>query len=307
MKEHKHILSVNTGFFVNRYTDPAQWVHQVSEVIGLKNVQFTADLINPYLPDELIDKQITKTTKELSKYGVNVTSSFTGAFTRLNNLTHPEEAFRNYYENWFYRFVDISAALGSASIGSHFGILTQPNLEDKSANKFLTNDAISRWCRIADYAAKKGINKIFWEPMSISREYGETIEKAINLNDALNDSLKEKSDIKFSMCLDVDHGDLESLNPDDIDPYAWLKKCGSNYDMVHLKQSYENKGGHWPFTTEHNLKGKIVPHKVLEAIRSTNPREVELVLELSFKERQPADRLAVKHVAESVEYWLKSI
>jgi len=303
MQDHKYQLSVNTGFLVNRFTEPSQWVKEVSDKIGINRVQFTADLINPSLPNDLIEKQTNKTKEELDRYGVSVSSTFTGAFTRLNNLTHPDNDFRDYYENWFYKFVDISSVLGSHSLGSHFGILTQPDLNDESSSKYLTDEAIKRWVKIGKYAHDKGINIIFWEPMSISREFGETIEKAILLNDALNDA----SDVKFSMCLDVDHGDLESPNPDDIDPYTWLTKCGDGYEMIHLKQSYENKGGHWPFIKEHNQQGKIIPKKVLDSIKTTPPREIELVLELSFKERQPADRLAIDHVAESVDYWNKAL
>lgn len=303
MKEHEFILSVNTGFFVNRFTDPSQWVQQVSNVIKINQVQFTADLINPSLPDNLVSKKLDDTIHELEKYNIEVSSTFTGAFTRLNNLTHPDVNFRNYYQKWFERFIDISAALGSKSIGSHFGILCQPDLDDAKKAKKLTEEAIERWNQLGLYASSKGIKKIFWEPMSISREYGETIDKAMDLNKALN----QNTDIPFSMCLDVDHGDLESHDECDIDPYSWLTRCRDSYDMVHLKQSYENKGGHWPFTAEHNKKGKIIPNKVIDSIRLTVPRKIDLVLELSFKERQPADRNALSDVAESVRYWEKAL
>ena len=303
MKEHKFELSVNTGFLVNRYTDPNYWVKEVSESIGINKVQFTADLINPSLPDELIKKKVSETKSELEIHEVEVTSTFTGAFTRLNNLTHPDEDFRDYYQNWFNKFVEISSDLGSKSMGSHFGILTQPDLDDDDSAKRLTEDAINRWVEVGKYAKELGIDTIFWEPMSISREYGETIEKAILLNNQLNDA----SDVYFSMCLDVDHGDLESPNKEDIDPYQWLSQCSDHYDMIHLKQSYENKGGHWPFTKEHNEKGKIIPDKLLKVVRQSVPRDIELVLELSFKERQPADRLSVTNVAESVEFWQESL
>lgn len=299
MNNHEYELSVNTGFLVNRYSDPSQWVKTVSEEIGIKKVQFTADLINPSLPDNLITKKLNETKDELEKYGIEVSSTFTGAFTRLNNLTHPDKDFREYYHGWFKKFVDISSFLGSQSIGSHFGILTQPDLDNHEIATSLKNEAISRWSDIGDYALEKGIRVIYWEPMSISREFGETINKALELNKELN----EKSNIKFSMCLDVDHGDLESSNPDDINPYSWIEQCSDEFDMIHLKQSYENKGGHWPFTAEHNALGKIIPDKILDTISKTLPRKIELVLELSFKERQPADRLAVHNVAESVSYW----
>jgi sugar phosphate isomerase/epimerase len=303
MHKHNFELSVNTGFLVNRYTNPSQWVKLVSEFIGIKNIQFTADLINPSLPDDLIFKKVEETKSYLKKYEVNAKSSFTGAFTRLNNLTHPDEDFRKYYLEWFKKFVDISSSLGCESIGSHFAILTQDDLNDTSRREYLTAHAVKAWQEIALYAKDKGIKNIFWEPMSISREFGETISKAILLNKELNSN----SSLPFSMCLDVDHGDLESSNPDDIDPYAWIENCNGEFSMVHLKQSYANKGGHWPFIPEHNEKGIIVPKKILQALKKTSPREIQLVLELSFKERQPADRLCADQVKQSVDFWLSSL
>ena len=50
-----------------------------------------------------------------------------------------------------------------------------------------------------------------------------------------------------------------------------------------------------------------MPHKIIDAIRETKPRDVQLVLELSFKERQPADRLAAEHVKESVSFWQNNL
>ena len=303
MKEHKFELSVNTGFLVNRYTNPDEWVPLVSEYIGINNVQFTADLINPSLPTQLIDKKIKETNEELKKHNVNVTSSFTGAFTRLNNLTHPDEDFRKYYVDWFKTFTDITVGLGSKKIGSHFAILTQKDLEDESRKSFLREDAIKSWHEIGSYAKEQGIEEIYWEPMSISREFGETIEEAIKLNDELNDD----SPLPFSMCLDVDHGDLESPNPLDIDPHAWIEQCNSAFNMLHLKQSSSNKGGHWPFTEENNKDGNIEARKIINSIKKSHPRMIQMILELSFKERQPSDRLAAEHVKDSVSYWKKYI
>jgi len=299
MREHKFKLSVNTGFAVNRFTNPNQWIELCAKHIKTENVQFTADLINPSLPLDLINKKLEETNNCLVEHNLNVSSTFTGAFTRLNNLTHPDEDFRNYYVNWFKGFVDITEKLNCNYLGSHFGILTQYDLDKSSRFNFLKDEAIKSWHKIANYAKDKGIEEIYWEPMSISREFGETIDKAIRLNEELN----ENSPLPFSICLDVDHGDLESHDPDDTDPYSWIERCGEGFNMVHLKQSYANKGGHWPFVAEHNKKGIIKPVKILNTIKKTKPRAIELVLELSFKERQPADRLAADQVKESVAFW----
>ena len=41
MQDHNFELSVNTGFLVNRYTDPEQWVKLVSDYIHIDNCLYT--------------------------------------------------------------------------------------------------------------------------------------------------------------------------------------------------------------------------------------------------------------------------
>ena len=50
-------LGLNTGFAVNRYSDPMSWCKLVNKC-ELNYVQLTADLINPSLPNYIIDEQI---------------------------------------------------------------------------------------------------------------------------------------------------------------------------------------------------------------------------------------------------------
>jgi hypothetical protein len=83
MNQHSFELSVNTGFLVNRYTDPSQWVKLISDYIGVKNIQFTADLINPSLPDDLILKKVDETKSYLEKYQVNATSALQKILSRM--------------------------------------------------------------------------------------------------------------------------------------------------------------------------------------------------------------------------------
>src|SRR5690554_6014427 len=119
-------LGINTGFALNRYTAPYQWIPLVAETFGLKTVQFTADLLNPSLPDSILFEQAAQIQSLLDDYGVRVAHTFTSAFTRVNHLSHPDPQMRAYWVDWFCRFADISMALGAESMGSHFGILTVP-------------------------------------------------------------------------------------------------------------------------------------------------------------------------------------
>jgi len=109
------------------------------------------------------------------------------------------------------------------------------------------------------------------------------------------------------LCLDVDHGDLESRDPRDTDPHAWLRAFGKVSPCVHIKQSLEDKGGHYPFTAEHNARGKIVPSEVLASLREAGTESCTLLLEISHRERWPSDYRVVSDLKESVEYWRPAI
>lgn len=295
-------LGLNTGFAVNRYSDSDAWTKLVNKC-GINSVQLTADLLNPSLPKKIINSQLIKIKNNCKDYSIDVTSTFTGAFTRLNHLSHPDYEIRKYWVDWFKKFAEITIELQSTTMGSHFGILTTENYSNKSVFEERKNDNIEHWHEIADYAKKIGIKQILWEPMSVGREYGETIEKCEILQSQLNKS----SPLPFKICLDVDHGDLSSKNEDDTNPYKWLEKFAEISPVIHLKQSSENKSGHWPFTEEYNKNGKIIPKKIIDILISKRIQSVDLILELSFKEREPWDSSIEKSLIDSVNYWKKDL
>jgi len=98
-----------------------------------------------------------------------------------------------------------------------------------------------------------------------------------------------------------------SSDPNDTNPYAWLTEFAKDSPLIHLKQSSVNKGGHWPFTAEHNKSGKIQAEKVLHTLKQSGAGEAELILELSFREREPTDSTVIPVLQESVAYWRRHI
>ena len=292
-------LGLNTGFAVNRYSEPEEWTRVINKS-GVKYAQFTADLLNVSLPNEIIKEQTLKINKSCDINEIEISSTFTGAFTRVNHLAHPDSKIRDYWIEWFKRFVDLSHNLKSKMIGSHFGIFTTKDNSDKNLRKIRLKENIDAWHKIGEYAIKKKMDCILWEPMSISREQGETLEKCQELQYLVN----KNSPIPFKICLDVDHGDLSSKNPEDTNPYSWLTKFGTDSPVIHLKQSLNSKSGHFPFTEEFNNQGKIIPKKVIETLKSIGVLDCDLILELSFREREPADSSVEKVLKESVDYWL---
>ena len=126
-----------------------------------------------------------------------------------------------------------------------------------------------------------------------------TIADTWELYERVNDGAA----IPIKLCLDVDHGFYFSPDPRDSDPYAWLEEFGKISPVVHIKQSMADKGGHWPFTAEYNEQGRILPQKVLESLERSGADDVVLLLEISHRERYPAEGRVISDLRESVEYW----
>jgi D-erythrulose 1-phosphate 3-epimerase len=160
--------------------------------------------------------------------------------------------------------------------------------------------ALDCWRDVAEYAKIRGLTWMFWEPMSVGRELGHTLKATQELQNWINAA---ELPIPLKPMVDIDHGDVTSPNPADLDPFAWAKDFATQSPVIHIKQSTMNKGGHWPFTEQYNENGRITPVKLLEALKSGGGTNNELCLELAFREREPTDRSVVAALKESVAYW----
>ncbi len=293
-------LSLNTNPLVNRFADVDDLIDTIAHDIKIRDVQLTHEFINPAWPAALIQRLVKQMRSSLERTGVRITSGMTGPYGRLNHFGHPDPDVRRYYVDWFKAFADISAELGAASVGTQFAIFTYRDFDELERREELTKIAIDCWAEVADHGKKAGLEFVFWEPMSVGREFGETIENCLALQKRLTD---HNMAIPMWMMADIDHGDVSSSNPEDCDPYAWARAVPSVSPIIHVKQSLADKGGHRPFTETFNKVGKIQPGPLLDAFAQGGGKDNEICLELSFKEREPNDREVVPHIAQSVAFW----
>tara|TARA_Y100000590_G_C15679872_1_gene999407 strand:+ start:412 stop:1332 length:921 start_codon:yes stop_codon:yes gene_type:complete len=296
-------LSINTGFALNRFAEVENLADFCKNYLDIKFIQPTSDWLNLNMPRDFSRKNISKINKIFLKYNLKVNSTFTGAYTRLNHLAHPDPAHQEYWINWFKYFIDVSVDLGAKYVGSHLGILTYKDNESKRRNSILTNRVIKNWKKISEHAYKKKIKAIIWEPMSISREFGDTIYECKKIQKQLNKNSKKS----FKICLDVGHGNLNSKNKNDYNPYFWLEEFAKESPVIHIKQVVKNNHAHLPFTKKNNVNGIIKASKVLKILKKKKVKDTELSFELSFKERDPIDKNLRKDVIESVLYWKKHL
>lgn len=297
-------LSLNTNPLVNRFAQPETLIETVARQIRIRDLQLTHEFINPGWPASTIAQLTRRMNKSLLKTGVRVTSGMTGPYGRLNHFGHPDISVRRYYIEWFKIFADIIAELGGEAIGSQFAIFTYDDYNDPLRRENLTDIAINCWAEVAEHAKSAGLSYLFWEPMSVGREFGETIPACLALQRRLTDMHMA---IPMKMMADIDHGDVTSVDPCDYDPYAWAEAVPIYSPIIHIKQSMSDKGGHRPFTLQYNRQGRIQPEPLLSALTRGGAIDNEICLELSFKEREPTDSQVVADIAESVAFWAPHI
>ena len=297
-------LSLNTNPLVNRFADPVDLIETTARDLKLRDLQLTHEFINPSWSAPVIRRLTREMDGALQRTGVRVTSGMTGPYGRLNHFGHPDRDVRRYYVEWFKTFADIIGDLGGTSVGTQFAILTFADYDDPKRREELITIAIDCWAEVAEHAKAAGLSYIFWEPMSVGREFGHTIADCMALQDRLT-----AADMAVPMWImaHIDHGDGTSDNPDDYDPYAWARAVPKVSPIIHIKQSLMDKGGHRPFTAAFNAKGRIQPEPLLAAFAEGGAVDNEICLELSFKEREPNDREVIPQIAESVAFWAPHI
>jgi D-erythrulose 1-phosphate 3-epimerase len=293
-------LSISTNPLVNRYAEPAELIDVVATGIGIGHVQLTHEFLNPSWPAATLRPLVDEMAGASARHGVSITSMMTGPYGRLNHFGHPDAAVRAYYVDWFKTLADVAADLGCPAIGTQFAILTYRDYDDPARRERIMRIAIDCWRAVAEHAARRGLAWMFWEPMSVGRELGHTLRSTAELQDWI-----ETHDLAIPLkpMVDIDHGDVSSPDPADVDPFRWARDFATRSPIIHIKQSSKNKGGHWPFTEGYNRDGRIQPEPLIGAVRAGGGTKNELCLELAFREREPTDRQVVGAMRESVAFW----
>jgi sugar phosphate isomerase/epimerase len=293
-------LSVNTNPFVNRFAEPEDLIATLSDEVGIGHIQLVHEFINPSWKAVTIKRLTDRMARACASKSAKITSIMTGPYGRLNHFAHPDAEVRQYYVDWFKGMADIAGDLGAPAIGTQFGIFTFKDYDDVARRDELMKIALDCWHDVAEHARARGLTWLFWEPMSVGRELGHTLKDTQALQHWIDAA---HLPIPLKPMVDIDHGDVTSPNPADVDPFAWAKDFATQSPIIHIKQSTMNKGGHWPFTAQYNENGRITPEALLAAVKAGGGSDNELCLELAFREREPTDRSVVAAIRDSVAYW----
>lgn len=288
-------LGIDLGFTRSRYQEPEVWTKIVREDLGLKHVSMVADILNPDWPDEYLQSLLKRIKNSIDEYGISVGACFTSALTRTPHLMHHDAEMRRFYVEWFKKFFSMAAALRCKMGGSHFGAMSFADYNDESRRAFIIEQAVKGWQELSFFVEDLGFDCLIFEPMSVPREMGNTVNECRQLMDMVN----VNSGVPMKICLDIGH----APHPDERDPYYWMEQLGKDSPMVHLQQTVLNKSNHSPFTRQFNESGIIKPEKTLDALKASGATDALLAFEISHREHYDTEFTVIQDIKESVDYW----
>jgi sugar phosphate isomerase/epimerase len=288
-------LGINLGFAINKYIEPEVWTRIVRKDLGLRYVQFVADLLNPFWPASYIQDQVRRIKEAAKEHDIVIESLFTSSFTRVNHLMNPDAEARKIWLDWFKRFLDIGGEFGAKNAGSHFGIMSFDTYDNPDKRQFILDEGVKGWEELTFYAREKGYECLIFEPMSVPREMANTIEETKELMDKVN----AHCGVPLKVCLDVGH----APHPSQRDPYPWVEQLAGLSPVIHLQQTVLHKSNHAPFTQEHNKAGIITREKLMEAAKKAGCTDALFAFEISHREHWDSEFKIIADLKESVDYF----
>jgi len=292
----KIYLGFNCNCFTNRYDEPEVWP-ALCRKMGVRQVMFNIDLIDPYWPWE-VQKALADRTLEACRHsGVTIRAGFGGHHGHQHYLGHPDPAVRREAESFFRRAIKLVAYLGGKSFGTCFAIQTVRTDGDARLRQEIMEDALAAYERLAVYGKEEGLAAMAYEMTSIPRETCATFAE----NDYVLGRCRDFA-IPMRVCLDLGHRNIAGT-PEEADHLAWIRRYGKVCDVIDCQQTDLGASRHWPFTPEFNAKGVIRGAQVVQAIHDSGADEVLLAFELRAAAYHPQEYRYLDELQASVDYW----
>ena len=294
------VLGINNGFALKNWPEPMAWAKIIAEDLGLKEVQFSFDLLDPTLPEPGRETLCQEIREAAGKYLLSLRTTFTGlVIYAQNHLAHPSLWVRNQAWRWFEAALEVTGRLSAEASGGHIGAMSAADFADSGRRAFLRRTLIHSVQGLTRLAARMGQKYFLWELMPTPREFPHTPEEALDLMQEIN----EGAAVPVRICFDLGHCssfDLEKPG----DPYVWLEKLLPFTPVVHLQQTDGKGDHHWPFTPEYSKNGIIRPKQIIEVVKESPLDRVALIFELGHALDAPDGQIIDDH-KRSVEAWAK--
>lgn len=286
-------FGINLSFTVKRWVEPPVWAQIVREKLGLKLVQFTFDLLDPWSPEPLrrtLTSQIRQAAKD---WDIEIEGAFGGlANYCFDGLMHPDPAGRQISLEWWKRALDVAAEIGAKSCGGPMGAMTAQDAADSNRRKVLYNEHLESVVELSRAAKAAGVERLLVECTPVPREVPWSIEQS----QQFIADLDGRCPVPVKLLVDVGHALYQPLYGPKANMVDWLKGVGKHIGAFHLQNTDFQSDSHWGWPDD---RGLFDIGKFGQEVRAAGLESVPAFLEIIYA-FEMADDAVLKSITSSV-------
>jgi len=243
-------FGINLSFAVKRWPEPAVWAKLVRETLGLSQVQFTYDLLDPWSPEPMRRSMAAEVRQAAQDFGITIESAFSGlANYCYDGLLHPDPSGRRISVEWWKRALDLAAELGAEASGGPLGAMSAAAAADPERRGQLYLNLLDLLEELTQAAAAAGLKRLLVECTPLAREVPYTVEQA---NRFMND-LEGRSRVPVQLLIDVGHALYQPLYGPNARMVDWLRGAGKHIGAFHLQNTDFQSDSHWGWPDSRGL------------------------------------------------------
>jgi sugar phosphate isomerase/epimerase len=243
-------FGINLSFAVKRWVEPEVWSELVSRRLGLRLVQFTYDLLDPWWPASVREPMAARVRKSAGDCGIEIESAFSGlANYCFDGLLHPEAEGRRASLEWWKRAFDVAAAVGAKASGGPLGGMSVTDAADPQRRGQRYRDLLDAVAELTVAAKASGLQRLQVECTPLAREIPYTVEQSRTF---LKD-LDGRCAVPVKLLVDIGHALYQPLYGPHARMPEWLNGLGDSIGAFHLQNTDFQSDSHWGWPDKRGL------------------------------------------------------
>jgi len=286
-------LGINLSFAIKRWAEPQAWARIVGETLGLKMVQFTYDLIDPWWPEALRQTMTAEVRKSAADWGLQIESAFSGlANYCFDGLLHPDAAGRRASLEWWKRAFDVAAEVGAKASGGPLGGMSVADASDPARREQRYQDLLEAVIELSTVARAAGLERLQVECTPLAREIPYTVGQGKRF---MND-LDGRCAVSVKLLVDIGHALYQPLYGPGARMPEWLNGLGKSIGAFHLQNTDFQSDSHWGWP---DSRGLFDLAGFASDVRAAGLEDVPAFLEIIYP-FELADEAVMKNITSSV-------
>jgi sugar phosphate isomerase/epimerase len=234
-------LGLNLGFAVKRWPEPRAWAALVAEDLGVRTVQFSYDLIDPWWPERVREEAAAGVRRAAAAHGLEIHSAQVGfAWYTFPGLLAATAWEREIARAWWERAIDVAAAIGARGAGGPVGAMSLTS-GDPGERRLRFDELVEVFGGLQRHGAERGLEFLLIEPTPVPREIPSEVDEALELAAALRDGA-----IPVRYVVDNGHTDYQPLyGAERASLSRWLEPLAGDVGVLHLQNTDRRSDSHW--------------------------------------------------------------